>query len=75
MQSMKVALLRVDAVLSIFFVALKPPAHKFGARRIRGLDALARAIDVISLMRAALGHHERFLRLGLHAADFANCTR
>jgi hypothetical protein len=75
MELIKVALLRLDAVLSIFLNAFKPAAHKFGARRIRGLDALALTIGVISFVRAALDHRQRSLRLGLHAADFGNCMR
>jgi hypothetical protein len=62
MKSMGVALLCVDAFQSIFFHALKPPAHKFSASRIRGLDALAITIGVISRMRTALGHRQRSLR-------------
>jgi hypothetical protein len=37
MESIKVALLRLDAILSIFFVALKPSAHKFSASESDGV--------------------------------------
>jgi hypothetical protein len=75
MESMRIALLRIDAVLSIFFDALKPFAHKFSARRIRRLDASGLAVGVISRTSAARGHRKRFVRLRLHAAHFANCAR
>ena len=81
MELMRIALLCVDPFQSIFFRALKPPAHKFSAFQIRGFDALALTIGVISRMRAALGHRQRSLGGwgfdSFHACDSATefCNR